>query len=356
MKSNKKPLNKIDSNQSGIVSIIVTLVVMIVISLLVLSYARISRRNQQEALDRQLSTQAFYAAETAVNDATKTFDTNNNLNPLNPSMIDYTKDCNGPNSFINAASLATVLDATAGVKYSCLLVDPTPSTVEFTSLGSDSKAVPIKSKDSSNISTITVAWQDKDGATDFTCGSSGTFPENSTTSPWPCTTGVLRVDLVPTNNATRSSLNSSVKTVFFFPGTSGGSTFNFATDASGSIIPVNCSTNNTPKYCVATINIGAGATNQYYIRTKTIYGTSAITIKPTNTAGSSVELVGAQAVIDATGKASDVLRRIQVRISLTGGTTTIPEFALQSDDTICKRLIVMNGTATAGDADPKCSP
>ena len=51
------------------VAILVTMNLMIVISLIVLGFAQISRRNQRQSLDRQLSTQAFYAAETAVNDA-----------------------------------------------------------------------------------------------------------------------------------------------------------------------------------------------------------------------------------------------------------------------------------------------
>ena len=49
--------------------VLLTMILMIVVGLIVLGFAQISRRNQRQALDRQLSTQAFYAAETGVNDA-----------------------------------------------------------------------------------------------------------------------------------------------------------------------------------------------------------------------------------------------------------------------------------------------
>ena len=55
-------------NQDGIVSLIVSITIMIIISLVVISFARLMRTEQEQALDRQLSSQAFYAAETAVND------------------------------------------------------------------------------------------------------------------------------------------------------------------------------------------------------------------------------------------------------------------------------------------------
>jgi Tfp pilus assembly protein PilX len=58
-----------EDKQAGMVAIMVTMILMIVISLIVVGFAQISRRNQRQALDRQLSTQAFYAAETGVNDA-----------------------------------------------------------------------------------------------------------------------------------------------------------------------------------------------------------------------------------------------------------------------------------------------
>ncbi|HSX32249.1 MAG TPA: pilus assembly PilX N-terminal domain-containing protein, partial [Candidatus Saccharimonadales bacterium] len=65
------PKRPASAKESGMVAIMVTIILMIVISLIVLGFAQIARRNQRQSLDRQLSTQAFYAAETGVNDASK---------------------------------------------------------------------------------------------------------------------------------------------------------------------------------------------------------------------------------------------------------------------------------------------
>lgn len=59
---------------------------------------------------------------------------------------------------------------------------------------------------------------------------------------------------------------------------------------------------------------------------------------------SSLGLKGAQIKVDSTGKAQDVLRRIQVRLPLnaTGSQNQLPDNALQSTDSICKRFSAMD--------------
>src|SRR5262245_28445627 len=57
---------KLMPNQSGMAAIIVTLIIMIVLSLITLGFARIVNREQRQVADRQLNTQAFYAAESGV--------------------------------------------------------------------------------------------------------------------------------------------------------------------------------------------------------------------------------------------------------------------------------------------------
>ena len=55
--------------ERGVVSIMVSIVLMAVMTLIVLGFSEIARRDQRQTLDRQLSNQAFYAAEIGVNDA-----------------------------------------------------------------------------------------------------------------------------------------------------------------------------------------------------------------------------------------------------------------------------------------------
>ena len=49
-------------------SIVISIIIMVILSLIAISFARIMRQEQQQAYERQLHTQAYYAAESAVND------------------------------------------------------------------------------------------------------------------------------------------------------------------------------------------------------------------------------------------------------------------------------------------------
>lgn len=60
--------NKIRSNQEGIVAIIVAVILTVLMSLIILAISQNANREQRQALDRQLSDQAFYNAESGVND------------------------------------------------------------------------------------------------------------------------------------------------------------------------------------------------------------------------------------------------------------------------------------------------
>jgi hypothetical protein len=71
-----------------------------------------------------------------------------------------------------------------------------------------------------------------------------------------------------------------------------------------------------------------------------------------NTAASNqLSIKGAQVQIDATGKVNDVLRRIQVRVPVTKS-YAIPEFVIQTTDSICKQLEV--SPAPTNTVDNKC--
>lgn len=56
-----------NQDQSGVASIVITIVMTLVIALIITGFAAISRREQRQALDAHLSTQALYAAESVIN-------------------------------------------------------------------------------------------------------------------------------------------------------------------------------------------------------------------------------------------------------------------------------------------------
>lgn len=323
--------------QAGMVAIMVTLILMIIISLIVLGFAQISRRNQRQALDRQLSTQAFYAAETGVNDVAKL---------IKDATATGTPVAAKPDCASTGAgfySLTPVIDAASKVEYTCLTVDPTPSTLVYGSIGSTSTVVPLIAA-SGTISSVKFTWQSKDAtATPANSCPTTTSSAFSTTSLWTCGYGVLRFDLVPTTGSlSLSGLQGATMTSFLVPlrPASAGSPnpTAYTTGGGNNRLGVVCSNTN----CTMTIN---GLTqSQYYLRISSIYKEVSLQIVASDSGGAAVKLQGAQAVVDSTGKAQDVLRRIQVRIPLSGSSTNkLSDYAIQSTEAICKRFSVMDG-------------
>jgi hypothetical protein len=323
-------------SQAGMVSIMTTMVLMIVISLIVLGFAQLSRRNQRETLDRQLSSQAFYAAESGVNDVRELIQT---ALAGGAVTIPEKNGCTDTGTAGFYASLDPDIDSTKGVRYTCMLVDPSPTELRY-NIDTTSVVVPMISGDGTNFSTIRLNWQSKVTSGSPISGCPTTT--NNAFSPaasWSCGYGVLRFDLVPVAGVLNAdSLRTGTMTLFGVPFSSGGiSSTGFVAD-----------TANNNRRGIACNNSGCSLTitglsqNAYYMRISSIYQGMALQITGTNSGGLPAQLSGAQAVIDATGKAQDVLRRIQVHVPLRASSENLlSDFAIQSTDAICKRYSVM---------------
>lgn len=354
--NNKKPRIRLAGNQTGLVSILVTMIIMIVLGLIILGFARITRREQRQVLDRQLNTQAYYAAETGVNDALEAI--REKLAGGGPAALDlntsnkYTTNCS---DFMNdagltqpAASPPNKIDGPNGTSsYTCLFVDASPTSLEYSNIGTESsQVIQVRPKAAGQINSITLSWQNKDGGTPNLAGCNNDSPPKLPEA-WPanCDVGMLRVDLVPmTNPMKRDDLIDKTMTVFLYPRASAGANaINYTNSkgygGSGKLVSVKC--NGAPpanhRQCYATIS-GLDA-EEYMLRIKSIYKASAATVTASRTGTpTALELTGGQAVIDSTGKANDVLRRIQVRVPIYTFNSPYPEFAVQSVDSICKRF------------------
>jgi hypothetical protein len=66
-------------------------------------------------------------------------------------------------------------------------------------------------------------------------------------------------------------------------------------------------------------------------------------IGATDAAGQ-IAFTGAQAIIDSTGQAGDVLRRLQVTVPLQASSRDqLADYVIQTTDSICKRFWAMDG-------------
>ena len=316
MRANKK-------HDAGIVSIMVTMVMIIVISLIVLGLAEISRTEQRNTTDDQLSVQAYYAAESGVSDA---------LAAINSSVpagqpIPPKPTCSSSNPPYNFSG---VVNSAYNVSYTCITVNPTPTTLTET-IKTSSTVIPLTA--ASTINSLTLDWEIASGALGAgTCNTPpGTFP---TASSWNCNFPILRVDLLNANGSlSRANWSNNTATMFFVP--TMGSSSPASLSSRGGIFATKC----TPTDCTATINLAPGGTS-YYMRVTGIYKTDS---KLTITAGGT-QFVDTQVVIDSTGKAQDILRRIQVAVDLTDANTYLaPSSALVTEDSICKQFGVAPG-------------
>jgi hypothetical protein len=103
----------------------------------------------------------------------------------------------------------------------------------------------------------------------------------------------------------------------------------------------------------------------FYVRLTALYRDLTVSVQGANSAGNSVNFKKAQAVVDVTAKGNDVLKRLQSRVSLDPD-FNYPQFALDSMDTLCKKLRLPVGPVGPSDyqsaiiddanADSACKP
>lgn len=357
---------KLGHNEDGLVSIVVTLLVMSLVTLIAVGFANLATREQRQALDQQLNSQAFYTAESGINEAIK-----------------------NPGDFNNSTCTERQIADDASVKASCILVNERPLVLEYSDVPTNgSIVVPITP--TSDFDSITISWQNKEDAQTFATNSNHYLLSKKDWTTWASPpplinprTGILRVALMPGAFADRADLTTKTHSLFLYPreqnpsdATNDGLPTDYTTPIAGSaytekgaFVDGNCSASNndtdTPKFCNVKLNFGAtvlGGTT-YYLRLRSIYKPLSVSISALE-AGNRVTLEGGQIVVDSTGKTTDVLRRLRVNVPASGNifaNRIFPEYAIETTDTLCKRLRVgpgfdANTDVTSGIDSTVCSP
>jgi len=334
---------------------------MLIISLIVLGFATISRREQRQSLDQQLSAQAFYAAESGIEDAKdaiKTYLTTNAGQPVPGRGQCATNDL-GVSIYPQGARMK--IDAANGVSYTCLKVNPSPNSLQYDGVLNNSLVIPIKTTDVTR--SVEVRWRPRSpiGAP-ANCPSppsgNNVFSPQSGAGAWTCSYGLLRLDLVPTDDtATPNALAGRQLGAYFVPSNSAGGgvlAYSGANLGHANVVQANCI---IVRYAECWARIDGLNTTSFALKVSSLYRPGDLTIRAfpgANGSGPALNINGVQAVIDTTGKATDVLRRIQVRLPLTDTSSLMPSAAIVSTDSICKRFAVTPTTfSIPGDiADP----
>jgi hypothetical protein len=296
-------------------------------SLITIGFATIMRRAQRQALDQQLSSQAFYAAESA----------------LSIKAEELRKVIEGPgltaaNNIDTCSAQSPFGVGAEEIRSTCVLVDTTPDDLNFRPVSSKNSTVvrSLKAKSGNPFQKLVITWQ-MSGAGGNLCSNHSSLPNSMGSDD----IGMIRMDLTSLSSFTRSDLISRTFSAVLNPQTGGvpSKPFGTAQDTETPTMYGSCAGNE------ASAEIDFGGVDQngaFVLRLLGLYKPSNVTVTGVDGSGNQVEFDGAQIIIDSTARVQDVIRRIQVRMPVnTAG--ILPDFALRTTDSICKMMLTRDG-------------
>jgi Tfp pilus assembly protein PilX len=365
----------------GMASIVIVTVLVVIMTMISIGFARIMNRSIINSANRQASSAATYAAQSAINDVSSFVKLAGNGNA-------YSDKCNGPGSLIGDSTTKGPFyydsnlsgDTSKSTHYTCLLLNQTPTSLQYQQIASNKSRV-VKATTSAfkgSVNKYMVSWQSSSGqVSGFPASSSRLFDETTWGDASHNYVPVLRVTLYPVpESGDLTNVQARSKTVFLYPQHSVGNVKSLSYDAivDGSLIPVGCVDKNAGES--ATVGSGdfsgtadyncnvifsnlvnalkpdADKIDYFYLRITPIYGAADVQIKANDMWDQSLQFVGVQAVVDATATAGSVAKRLQARVDISSVTAvnneqdnissandSIPEAALRTASAICKRII-----------------
>ena len=387
-----------NNRESGFVSLFSTIFFMLLVTVITIGFIQITSTEQQQALNNDLSASALASAQSGIEDGKRAVLKYFTLtNPTDKTT--YYTQMTAPNSnncgSITGSQVGTDLglSTTGNVvnnsqinqSYSCLTVNlNSPDFLSQSSAGK-SQIVPLRAV-GNNYQQIKVSWhllstsvgQDGDGLPGATPGTAPfyaagplLYPANdSATHPigwselgYPA---YLRVQLLghPSSGAWgRNELTQRSRSMLLVPaqgGTPATTAINFGTvDPNPGVFgnaelnpqTIRCEpapNSNLGSYaCTALLELPTGGAfastaNNYYLRITPIYGATHFRVALVN-GGSEVTMDQVQPIVDATGRAADVYRRLQARVQV-NALANYPEFAAEIANDICKNMQVSSNT------------
>lgn len=352
------------TEESGMAAIFVVMILMTVLALITIGFSSLMNREVRQALDRQLSAEAYYAAESGVNDARDYL--------YNGSGTSFAgcQTPTGDSHFVSGGDIS----GDGLFKYSCVTIDSHPKELWYMIPKGQSRVFKISGSGLANLSKFYIGWQNyQSGTPQF--GTYGVMPqENGLSTNFQ---GVLQVGIYPVMDGSGScsggsallstavvdstdlQLECATHSYMMFPSPPGAqpNTVNFKdTTAYGSTVSGNCTNpGSTPAtslgsgahtmYCNSIINnlypvLGSSSTtaaSAYYLRLTAYYQDLNVAIQATDNASptpNSLSIAGVEGVVDVTGTGNDVFRRVQARIPIQ---PDYPQtYGLQSMQSICK--------------------
>ncbi len=390
-----------DPGQQGLASIVVVSVLIIIMTLISIGFARLVNRTAIDSANKQFSASTTYAVQSAINDVASYLKQYAAANPGSNFLPQSTK-CNGagsligstasPGPFYNDSNLSN--DTSRSTQYTCLLLNPTPSNLVYTQVQNlKSQVVKVNTSASAGaLDKLMLSWQPSNNQiTGYPTSASNLNDEttwNSTTVNCKDSAGanascipMLRVAIFPVSaGEALSGVQAQSKTIFLYPQTPSGNVpvKPFSSLNDGSLVPIPCTqtigstdfnpTTSTGYTCNVILSalstaISPANTDSVYMRITPIYNQADVRIAANDKFGNTLNFINDQAVIDATAQTAGIVKRLQARVDTSslangsGGVDTnissssndIPEQAVRSANALCKREIQTTPSAVGYD-------
>lgn len=380
----------VSKRQRGAVSIFAVVFSALLLTILTVGFIRLMVSAQQRAINNDLSQSAYDAALAGVEDAKRAVRSCLRGNAAVCAELDAPADCRvvartgvegsegDPETMIQSGGGSE--SAAFDQAYTCVNIAMQSPDFRTELAVEEVGIIPLRAADS--FDRVVVEWFERDdipsGALFATApaptGSSDSLPQHDSSSWGPTTPPLMRAQLITpgTTFAAADLDNSDVsRTVFLrpmsvLPGESSQEVlladYTRVTSDAGhpgnSPLALSCSSDflNHGHSCRVTLNIGSEVTREEsasaLLRLNTIYNTTATTVRVVLYNGSRVvNFDGVQPVVDSTGRANNLFRRVEARLAI-GDDVPLPSRVVDVVNNLCKDFSVGSSGAQAGSCTP----
>jgi Tfp pilus assembly protein PilX len=379
--------------QRGAVSIFIVIFTALLVTIVTTSFVQIMLRNQQQASNNDLSQSAYDSAMAGVEDAKRALVklkqcSRNAALPGCPAVQNLVTrgniDCEVLGQGASQARVVdfvdgevTVGDPTLNQAYTCVKVDVQTEAYNGKLSPNQAVVIPlIPVGDPNAVDAVRISWYSQADLPDGSTAPSlpagiPDLPQNDETAWGRTVPPIMRSQLIQFDGNSTISLNAfdagNARTRLLYP-LSGGGTANFADDnrrtaGTNSLVPGGCQ--NSFWYngyaCSVVVAIPGGFTAPqqreaylqlagYYIRSGGTMNYSVELCASTVCAASDIiDFDNVQPKVDATGRASDLFRRVRasVTVSPAGTPDPFPEATVTTTN-LCKDFFITNNAAQYG--------
>lgn len=354
-------------HQNGGVSLFIVIFTALIVTIITISFTKFMISNQRQTSQNDLSQRAYNSAIGGVEDAKRVlvrYAEECKANSAACTTMRQTIDkqsCDTVSQIISNSDKEVQIGAEVqNQAYTCVKIQTNTPNYQLSLAKDQSAVVPLKS--ASDFNAIRITWFKKpktvvDDNVNYYQQGAVSLPQES---QWqPDMPPILRAQLIPGSVAI-SSLDSNARTAFLYPIDGGGGSVDLNSDqrrASGAKTSppqlANCATTyssaSTAGVCKVTLSlpkIGATRdTKSAYLQLAALYNATDVTIEllKDNTV---VNFDGVQPLVDSTGRADDLFRRVEARIKIGGVALPYPDATINVKGNFCKAFTLRDATSS----------